>query len=158
MINSVSGCIWNDQSLLNDENDSMTSLCQFLFYLRSLLRHSLAVCILTVPYDMSMNQFAKLTHLVDYSFILDDSNKATSGLTNTQYDGLFRIVKLPRLNSLNPCATPNTLDLAFHMKKKRLIVEELHLPPELGENDDQQKGRTSTSMSCSSTTNSKLDF
>jgi len=60
---------------------------------------------------------------------------------------------------------PECLDLAFYMKKKRLIVEQLHLPPDLGENDDTQKGRTTSSvtMSCSSggktaAGSNKLDF
>ena len=100
---------------------------------------------------------------MDYVFVVDDSVASVSRLTKTEYDGLFRIVKLPRLNSLSQCFMPETLDLAFHVKRKRLVVEQLHLPPELGENDESQKGRTGSavSMSCSSSgsTNSfKLDF
>jgi elongator complex protein 4 len=168
VVNSIGGLVWNDKSTLNDEYS--VALCRFMLYLRNLLRHSLAVCILTVPNDVANNPdlFAKAAHLADYAFVIDDSTKTSSRLTHTQYDGLFRIAKLPRLNSLNPCFVPETLDLAFYMKKKRLIVEQLHLPPDLGENDDTQKGRTGSSVtiSCSSggsgsstsTGNSKLDF
>ncbi len=105
----------------------------------------------------------KFIHLSDYSFTLDDSQTTISSLTKTQYDGLFRLTKLPRLNSMMQCFMPETLDLAFYVKSKRLVVEQMNLPPELGENDETQKGRTNTSvtMSCSSssaTAPSKLDF
>jgi elongator complex protein 4 len=136
--------------------------------MRNLLRHSLAVCVITVPNELVSNAdlYAKVTHLTDYSFVIDDSVPTASRLTNTQYEGLFRLVKLPALNSLVPCFVPETLDLAFHMKRRRLVVEQLHLPPDLGEDDNTQKGRTggsSVTMSCSSggsssSGNSKLDF
>ncbi len=161
--------MWNDRCTVDDQYAS--DLCAFLLYLRELLRHSLAVCLITVPNELALNNdlFMKVTHLSDYSFIMDDSSKTASRLTNTEYDGLFRLMKLPRLNSLNACFTPETLDLAFYMKKRRLVVEQLHLPPDIGENDDSQKGRTGTAtMSCSSegggaigstsTGNNKLDF
>ena len=168
VINSVGGLVWNDQCSIDEERT--TSLCKFLLFLRDLLRHSLAVCILTVPHAIALNSelFSKISHLADYAFIFDDScsSRAASG-GHHQYEGLFRLVKLPRLNSLSACFTPETLDLAFHMKKKRLVVEQLHLPPDLGENDDAPKGRTGSSslaaVSCSSSSsnsagNSKLDF
>ncbi len=113
----------------------------------------------------------KLIHLSDYAFVLDESTHSVSRLANTQYDGLFRLLKLPRLNSMNACNTPETLDLAFYVKRKRLIVEQLHLPPDIGEVEsggDVKKGRTTTSasvsssvakMACSTTAgSSKLDF
>ena len=140
-------------------------MCRFLLSLRELLRHSLAVCVLTVPNELAKNIYLmqKFIHLSDYSFTLDDSQTTISSLTKTQYDGLFRLTKLPRLNSMMQCFMPETLDLAFYVKSKRLIVEQMNLPPELGENDETQKGRTNTSvtMSCSSssgTGSSKLDF
>ncbi|CAF0709642.1 unnamed protein product [Brachionus calyciflorus] len=164
VINSAGGLVWNDLSTINDE--SSIEFCKFLIYLRQLLRHSLAVCVITVPNEVVQNKdlLEKFSHLTDYTFILDDSSRTASRLTNTQYDGLFRLTKLPRLNSLNSCFTPETLDLAFFVKRKRLVVEQMHLPPDLDENDDTQKGRTNTSvtMSCSSSGGSsgsnKLDF
>lgn len=143
-----------------------------------MMRHSLGVCIVTVPSDIASNKelMEKLSHLVDYSFVMDDSITTVSRITNIEYDGLFRLVKLPRLNSLSASFVPATLDLAFFYRKKRLVVEQMHLPPDIGENDEGNKGRTSTSnptMSCSSSSspssssnlftktashNNKLDF
>lgn len=164
VINSLGGLVWNDQSSLND---SAESLCRFLFHLRALLRQSLAVCLITVPNEVVRNQtlMQQYSHLSDYVFIFDDSKSSLSRLVKTQYNGLFRLIKLPSLNSLNQCFAPDCLDLAFYVKKKRLIVEQLHLPPDLGENDDTQKGRTSSAvtMSCTSggraaSGTNKLDF
>ena len=36
--------------------------------------------------------------------------------------GLFNIIKLPRLNSLQ-CHMPDTLDLAFKLKRKKFMIE-----------------------------------
>lgn len=100
----------------------------------------------------------KIAHLSDYVFMIDDSESVQSRLNKTQYEGLFRISKLPRLNTLN-AYLPETLDLAFYIKRKRLIVEILHLPPDITEDDSEKKGRTSTAaMACASVGPSKLDF
>jgi len=162
-MDGLGGLNWNDKCSIN-EDDSIY-LCRLLLCLRELLRHSLAVCLITVPNEIAKNIYLmqKFSHLSDYSFILDDSQTTVSSLTKTQYDGLFRLTKLPRLNSMTQCFMPETLDLAFYVKKKRLVVEQMNLPPELGENDDSQKGRTNTSvtMSCNSSgskASAKLDF
>lgn len=166
VINSMGGLGWNDQSTMNDKH-SPESLCKFLFHMRALLRQSLAVCVVTVPHEVVANQglMQLYTHLSDYVFSLDDSSGTLTRLAKTQYNGLFRLSKLPSLNSLSQCFMPECLDLAFYVKRKRLIVEQLHLPPDLGENDDSHKGRTSSSvtMSCSSggkaaSGSNKLDF
>lgn len=166
LINSVGGLVWNDQSLFNEKH-SPESLCKFLFYLRTLMRQSLAVCMITLPQEIVSNKylFQQFAHLSDYVFSLDDTLKTRERLSKTQYNGLFRLNKLPSLNSLQQCFAPECLDLAFFVKRKRLVVEQLHLPPDLGENDDTQKGRTNTSvtMSCTSSGKSatginKLDF
>lgn len=164
VIQSAGGLVWNDKCTI-DESESI-HLCKFLLYLRQLLRHSLAVCLVTVPNEVASNAdlMSRFTHLSDYAFFIDDSTTSISRLTNTEYNGLFRLVKLPRLNSLTACFTPETHDLAFYLKKKRLVVEQLHLPPDISENDDTQKGRTNTSVSisCSSSGSTlgsnKLDF
>lgn len=147
VINSVGSICWNDRSSVDDGNKSAVALSRLLYKLRIVLRHSLAVALITVPKEIVDNErmMDKLTHLCDFSFVLDDSVKSVSRLTNTTYNGLFRLLKLPRLNSMMACNTPETLDLAFYVKRKRLVVEQLHLPPDIGENDDKQKGRTSTS-------------
>lgn len=162
VLDSMGGLVWNDDSVLNEQ--SAMYFCRFLLFIRHMLRHSLAICLITVPHEIAKNTdlWDRFAHLADHSFIFDDSIGSLSSITKSEYDGLFRLSRMPRLNSFNSCHTPDTLDLAFYLKKKRLIVEQLHLPPELGENNDAQKGRTNTSLavSCGSqnSSNNKLDF
>lgn len=44
------------------------------------------------------------------------------------YHGLLHITKLTALNSLVPFVPPS-LDLAFKLRRKKFIIEKLHLPP-----------------------------
>lgn len=137
------------------------------------MRHSLAVCLVSLPNEVAFNKelTEKIVHLSDYAFIMDDSVKTVSSITNTEYDGLFRLVKIPCLNSLNVGFKPPSLDLGFFYRKRRLVVEQMHLVPDIGDDSDKQKGRTNTSIcgadelsgSQSSIfkkniTNSKIDF
>jgi elongator complex protein 4 len=151
----MGGLEWNDMTSLND--DLSIQLCHFLFSMREMLRHSLATCIVTIPNELAQNSnlLEQFTHLSDYVFLMDDSAQTMARLATTQYSGLFRLLKLPRLNSLSACFMPETLDLAFHIKHKRLVIEQMHLPPDLGEDDDSHKGRTNTSVMASITDSKK---
>lgn len=44
------------------------------------------------------------------------------------YHGLFHITKLSAICSLVPYVPPS-LDLAFKLKRKKFLIEKLHLPP-----------------------------
>lgn len=44
------------------------------------------------------------------------------------YHGLFHITKLSSINSMVPYVPPS-LDLAFKLKRKKFLIEKLHLPP-----------------------------
>nr|XP_034973795.1 elongator complex protein 4 isoform X2 [Zootoca vivipara] len=48
------------------------------------------------------------------------------------YHGLIHIRQIPRLNSLS-CDVSDTKDLAFRLKRKLFIIEQLHLPPDLSD-------------------------
>ncbi len=53
-----------------------------------------------------------------FGFVVLKSNCKTDG----SVAGLFHIVKLPRLNSLQ-CHMPDTVDLAFKLKRKKFMIE-----------------------------------
>lgn len=44
------------------------------------------------------------------------------------YHGLFHITKLSAIYSMVPYVPPS-LDLAFKLKRKKFLIEKLHLPP-----------------------------
>lgn len=72
----------------------------------------------------------RIYHLVDTCIKLDSfaGNDRESNPTLRDYHGLFYMPKLLSVNSLAPYVPP-TLDLAFKLKRKRFLIEKLHLPP-----------------------------
>lgn len=122
------------------------------------MRNSLAICLVVLPNEITTNLdlMEKFLHLADYAFIMDDSVKTISRISNTEFDGLFRLLKIPRLNSFNSFFTPPTLDLAFFYRKKRIVVEQMHLFPEIDDKDNKNyaKGRTNTSITTNCNSNS----
>ncbi|KOB79475.1 Elongation protein 4-like protein, partial [Operophtera brumata] len=54
------------------------------------------------------------------------------------YHGLFHITKLSAMHSLVPYVPPS-LDMAFKLKRKKFLIEKLHLPPELEETSEREQ-------------------
>lgn len=63
------------------------------------------------------------------------------------------------LNSL-AAHTPESYDLAFKLRRKRFVIEKLHLPPELQESNqrEQDDNAIASAMSCGSATKHLLEF
>lgn len=103
----------------------------------------------------------RIRNLVDYSIELEPfagSDKETNPAFK-EYHGLLFIRKLAALNAL-AAHTPETYDLAFKLRRKRFVIEKLHLPPELQESEQREQDEESilTAMSCSSTSKHLLEF
>lgn len=80
------------------------------------------------------NLIHRVRNLVDFSVELESfagSDKETNPAFK-EYHGLIYIRKLFALNTL-AAHSPETHDLAFKLRRKRFIIEKLHLPPELQE-------------------------
>lgn len=114
------------------------TLPQFLHSLRALLRRAYAVAMVTIPtYLMQLQDTAyvqRLERLSDAAVRLESfaGSEKEQNPVYREYHGLFHLRSLPRLNSLAP-HLPETLDLAFKLKRKKFSIEKLHLPPELSE-------------------------
>lgn len=72
------------------------------------------------------------------------------------YAGMMRFGKPPRLPGMLSMAVPETNDLAFKVRRRQLIFEPFHLPPDLSENPSRVGG--SSSEGCSSSSLKNLDF
>eukprot|EP00057_Strongylocentrotus_purpuratus_P018953 XP_011673427.1 PREDICTED: elongator complex protein 4-like [Strongylocentrotus purpuratus] len=166
-IYSLASPLWEENS---DEHSSV-SLCRFLHALRGLLRVSLAVCVLTIPTHLYQDEsrVRRIERLCDAAFKLESfagSEKETNPAYK-EYHGLFHIHRLPRLNTL-ASYLPDSMDLAFKLRRKKLTIEKLHLPPDLSETvsrsqeDPAKKAARSASASAfncaSSLAERKLDF
>lgn len=135
-------------SSLFDTNNKTHSdeLYTFLYYLRVLLRTSLATCVIT------LNEKSKLFEsIADIVFELK-----LSTIIQSDYVGFCQLVKLPRLNTIQPFI-PDTWDIGIKLIKhrKNIIFEKYSIPPDLSE--DASRDDKNKTFSCSSST-SKLDF
>ncbi|RMX46083.1 hypothetical protein pdam_00009380 [Pocillopora damicornis] len=164
VLHGLGSPLWGEEQHFG--NEISPTLTRFLFQLRATLRSALAVCFVTVPTQLF--QDPALTRRVERlcdTVVKLESFAGSDNETNPvykDYHGLFHIVRLPRLNSL-VCHVPDSFDLAFKLRRKKMTIEKLHLPPELSETanrtqEDSHRGKPG-SLSCQSmVTNSCLDF
>lgn len=134
-------------------------LLKFLVKLKSIARFNNVICFLSMPLHLinliDDQLIFKIRKLVDVNINLesfDNIDKQTNAVFK-QYHGLLHIKKLQTLTALQS-HKPETFDLAFKLKLHRFVIEKLHLPPELQENNE-------PSMGCSSISsggNKSLDF
>ena len=114
---------------------------QFLYQVRALTRSYPITFLLSYPpYNHSQLDLHRIRHLSDAVYRLEclqSSEKEVSSLFS-EYHGLFHLVKLPKINSLQSFI-PETLNFGFKAKRKRFMIEKLHLPPELGEDPREKK-------------------
>ncbi|CAF1374783.1 unnamed protein product [Rotaria sp. Silwood1] len=130
----------------HDNKNHFDELFSFLYYLRILLRTSLATCIIT------LNEKSKLFEtLADIIFELKLSN-----INHNDYIGFCQLIKLPRLNTIQSFI-PDTWDIGIKLIKhrKNLIFEKYSIPPDLSQ-DASRDEKNKTSLSCASSTH--LDF
>lgn len=126
-ISSIGSPFWFEDGIIGD-------LLKFLTILKSLVKNTLSVCLLTMPThlfeSLEENSIPRIRNLVDFSIELN-SFAGTPNATNPvfkEYHGLFCIRKLIALNSLSGYC-PETHDLAFKLRRKKFVIEMLHLPP-----------------------------
>lgn len=103
----------------------------------------------------------QVRNIVDFSIELE-SFAGTEREANPlfkEYHGLFHIRKLAAFNAL-AAHLPETPDLAFKLRRKRLVIEMLHLPPELQESEQREQEDDSilSAMGCGSATKHRLEF
>ncbi|KAH3890406.1 elongator complex protein 4-like [Dreissena polymorpha] len=164
-LHSIGSPLWGENGGLLPDGEYDPSLSRFLLALRAILRSAFAVCVLTLPTHLMcdqafVNRIERLCDTVVHvdSFAGSDKEKNPAF---KEYHGLFNIKKLPSLNTLM-CHMPDSLDLAFKLRRKKFTIEKLHLPPELSDSanrsqEDPDK-RIKPESGCGNGGNSKLDF
>ena len=131
----VGSALWCDSG-----PEGSKQFIQFLFNLRVLTRSHPVTCLLSYPtYNHSELDRNRIRHLSDVVYGLEcfqSTDKDVSPLFS-DYHGLFHLVKLPKINSLQSFV-PETLNFGFKAKKRKFVIEKLHLPPELGGDEKQE--------------------
>jgi elongator complex protein 4 len=122
----------NNWGLTNGEGDK--SIIMLLHALKGLIRQTNGICIMTVPTHFYSSSFrTKIEHIFDNVVSFEpftDSSKEV-GDAFKDFSGLFYLKKTPsRVNSLI-CSLPDQLAYTFKLKRKKLYIERIHLPPEI---------------------------
>ncbi|KZC10163.1 PREDICTED: elongator complex protein 4 [Dufourea novaeangliae] len=158
-IHSLGSRLWFSDS----EESSQQDLVKFLYFFRALLRYSYAVAVITVPAECMYNSNAvvqRVEHLSDVAIKLESfmgSRKETNPLFK-DYHGLLHLKKLLALNTI-ASHTPESLDLVFKLRRKKFVIEVLHLPPELGETVQREQDEAAPTTGCGGQSHkSLLDF
>lgn len=157
-IQSLGSRLW----LCDNEEDTQNDLLKFLYCFRSLLRSSYAVAAITVPvknFDNINGIIGRMEHLSDTAIALESfiGSPKEANRNFCDYHGLLHVKKLSAINTL-AAYCPETLDLAFKMRRKKFVIEVLHLPPELGEAHREQDDSSSIGCGSIGGGTSKLDF
>ena len=169
-------CLENIQSLAKNNSNNVTRvlidglgsplspfpvklLPEFLLKLKCLVRKLPNVlCLITLN--------SQLVVLSNHSYVRSRVHNIADGVIKltafdqktvtpyTEYNGLFNLIKLTKLNSMNFYSVPETLDLGFQLKNlsRYLIVDKLCLPPDLSETVSR------TTSSASKAHNKSLEF
>lgn len=132
--------------------NNQTTVPQLIFRLKSISRlfPSSVVLVTWNPMLYDENVRREVHNMVDAVFQLNAFEGTSAAYP--EFDGLFQVHKLAKVNSLNIGKRIETLDLGFQMKKNNRFIEidKLCLPPDLSE--------TVSRSTCSSTTSNVLDF
>lgn len=80
------------------------------------------------PQDTSL--LPKIRQLVDYSIELESfaGSERETHPAFKEYSGLLHLHKMTALNTL-AVHMPETTDLAFKLRRKKFVIEKMHLPP-----------------------------
>ncbi|XP_045124335.1 elongator complex protein 4-like [Portunus trituberculatus] len=135
-VHGLASPLWGWEFSRLEKDHQWHRLTTFLYGLRALVRSSFSVCMVTVPshlfHDMAL--LRRLQALADFVVRLESfqgSDKETNPIFK-DYHGLFHVVKLAAINTLVPPLLDAT-DWVFKLRRRRMVIERLHLPPELSE-------------------------
>ncbi|XP_059060241.1 elongator complex protein 4 [Achroia grisella] len=136
-------------------------LIKFIYCLRVLLRDTNAVAFVTLPSHLfdDDNIMKRILYTV-HNAVKIESFAGSSRETNPlykDYHGLFHITKLSTPFSLVPFIPPS-LDLAFKLKRKKFLIEKLHLPPELQESSEREQDDITAIPTCGGFKKKDIDF
>ncbi|XP_057336221.1 elongator complex protein 4 [Microplitis mediator] len=161
-IHGLGSRLWlNDDADGDDDDDDRNDtgdLMKFLYCFRSLLRNCYAVGVITVPDIFEDDTIMKrIENLSDTAIALESfagSSKETNPIFK-DYHGLLHVKKLSAINTLaSHC--PESYDLAFKMRRKKFVIEILHLPPDFGDDDKNDDNKIIPGFGCGSS--KLLDF
>lgn len=134
-IQSIGSPLWYSSNLESE-------LVRFFAILKTLVKSSKTVCVLTLPSHL-LEKFFKSHHTLHRiynvcDFVIELKSICKNDDLKTifkEYSGILNLKKLSAVNALSINYT-GTYDLGYKMSMKKFTIETLHLPPDIPENDD----------------------
>ncbi|XP_015117260.1 elongator complex protein 4 [Diachasma alloeum] len=157
-LHSLGSRLW----LCDTEETMHHDFLKFLYCFRALLRSAFAVAVITMPSQCFQGHndiVGRMEHLADTVVSLESfvgSSKETNPIFR-DYHGLLHIKKLSAINTLAPHC-PESFDLAFKLRRKKFIIEILHLPPELGDSTQREQDDSIHATTCGKGGSNLMDF
>ena len=107
---------------------------RFLRSLKVLSRHVNVVCWASVPNCVPNETFQRFFAITDtvISLVAFSSDERQTNPLYKKHHGLLNLDKIAEINSLTG-HKPSCVEYAFHQSGKRFDIEQLHMPPDLGE-------------------------
>lgn len=122
-VQSLGSRLWT----CDTEEETHADFLKFLYCFRSLLRSSFAVAMITVPvinFDNIGGIVGRMEHLADTAISLESfiGSAKEANPVFRDYHGLLHVKKLSAINTL-AAHCPESLDLAFKMRRKKFVIE-----------------------------------
>lgn len=135
-VHSLGSPLWGWEFGRQEREHEWHNLTAFMTVLRAIVRNSFSVCLVTVPSHLFTDPalLSRLHTQADFVVRLESFQGSDKEMNPVfkDYHGLFHVVKLGAINCLVPPIL-DTTDWVFRLKRQKLIIERLHLPPELSE-------------------------
>ncbi|KAF5294669.1 hypothetical protein FQA39_LY02801 [Lamprigera yunnana] len=108
-------------------------LNMFIFCLRALMRMSLAVAVVTIPSHLLERPILdRCIYSSDVAIRLQsfEGTELENNSVLNDYQGYFHLRKLAAINSFSS-KHPGSAEYVFKIRRRKFVIEKLHLPPEL---------------------------
>lgn len=155
-IHSLGSPLWLPHKSGLHSLDCSRDLDMFIFCLRALVRSALAVAVVTIPSHLyHENALERCIHSSDISMRLQTfaGTELENNKSLMDYHGFFYLTKLAPINSL-ASKHPGSVEYVFKLRRKKFVIEKLHLPPDFDDDGDDNK-KSKSSCGC---TNKLLEF
>ncbi|KAF7270339.1 elongator complex protein 4 isoform X2 [Rhynchophorus ferrugineus] len=159
-IHSLGSPMWlPHRKSIHSMDSSSQDLNMFIFCLRALVRSAHAVAVITVPsYLYDEDSLERCIHSSDISMRLQSFTGTELEMNQSlqDYHGFFYLTKLAAINSL-ASRHPGSMEHVFKLRRKKFVIELLHLPPDIGEDNETKKDKV-PSLGCGGNNKHLLEF
>eukprot|EP01095_Lingulamoeba_sp_RSL-Kostka_P011442 TRINITY_DN433_c0_g1_i1.p1 TRINITY_DN433_c0_g1~~TRINITY_DN433_c0_g1_i1.p1 ORF type:complete len:444 (+),score=147.63 TRINITY_DN433_c0_g1_i1:292-1623(+) len=133
ILHSIGSPLWKSNQTIISQQQEEKIILRFLYSIKGLIRNRKASCLFSISGHLHSIAFiTKIKHLGDFVSAFESFKGAKNtvvGAAFKDYTGLYKVYKLPRINTLTS-NDPDTLEFVFSRKRHKFVIEVFSLPPE----------------------------